>query len=83
MARSKTEAHRVDSASSKGARIARDEILADGFDDYADQFDIELDDETDFDVDDDFAFLGEEYDVLDLDDVLDMCNLERRNPYRN
>jgi|AP12_2_1047962.scaffolds.fasta_scaffold359492_1 hypothetical protein len=83
MARSKIEAHRTEPTPSKGIGIARDEILADGFEDYAEQFEAELDDEDDFDVEEDIAFLGEEYDVLELDDVLELCNLDKRGPYRN
>ena len=83
MARSKIEAHRAEPAPGKGIGIAREEILADGFEDYADQLDTELDDEDDFDVEDDIAFLSEDYDVLELDDVLELCNLDKRGPYRN
>ena len=83
MARTKSEAHRTDPAPSKGIGIARDEILADGFEEYANQFEDALDDESDFDVDEDIAFLGEEYDVLEIDDVLELCNLDKRGPYRN
>ena len=30
-----------------------------------------------------FAFLGEDYDVLELDDVLELCNVDRRTSFRN
>ena len=83
MARSKLEARYAEPESNDGISIAREEILADGFEDYSDEFEGALDDESDFDVDDDIAFLGEEYDVLELDDVLEMCNLDKRGPYRN
>jgi len=83
MARSKIEAHRFEPAPKKGLGIVRDEILAEGLDEYADQFEDTLDDESDFDVDEDIAFLGEEYDVLELDDVLELCNLDKRGPYQN
>lgn len=83
MARSKVEARPTEQDENKGNDIAREEILADGFEDYSDQFEDALDDESDFDVDEDIAFLGEEYDVLELDDVLEMCNLDKRGPYRN
>lgn len=83
MARSKTEAHRTDPGSGEGFGIAREEILADGFDDYADQFEDALDDESDFDADDDIAFMGEDYDVLELDDVLELCNLDKRDSHHN
>lgn len=83
MARSKVEARPTEQDENKGNDIAREEILADGFEDYSDQFEDALDDESDFDVDEDIAFLGEEYDVLELDDVLEMCNIDKRGPYRN
>jgi hypothetical protein len=83
MARSKLEAHRATPSPKQGIEILRDEILADGLDQYADQFEDALDDESDFDVEDDIAFMGEEYDVLELDDVLELCNLDKRGPYQN
>lgn len=83
MARSKVEARTTEQDENKGNDIAREEILADGFEDYSDQIEDALDDESDFDVDEDIAFLGEEYDVLELDDVLEMCNIDKRSPYRN
>ena len=39
--------------------------------------------DDDFDADEDIAFLGEEYDVLELDDVLELCNLDKRDPFRH
>ena len=45
--------------------------------DYEDGFDTTLDKEDDFDVEDDVAFLNEEYDVLDMHDVLDLCNMSK------
>jgi len=83
MARTKLEAHRAEPTPKKSVAILRDEILAEGLEDYADQFEDALDDENDFDVDEDIAFLGEEYDVLELDDVLELCNLDKRGPYQN
>jgi hypothetical protein len=83
MARTKSEARYAEPDLTKGTSIAREEILADGLEDYSDAFEDALDDESDFDADEDIAFLGEEYDVLELDDVLEMCNLDRRSPYRN
>lgn len=83
MARTKLEARHAAPEPNNGISIAREEILADGLEDYSDEFEDALDDESDFDVDEDIAFLGEEYDVLELDDVLEMCNLDRRGPYRN
>lgn len=83
MARTKLVARHTEPEPHNGISIAREEILADGIEDYADEFEDALDDESDFDVDEDIAFLGEEYDVLDLDDVLEMCNLDKRGPYRN
>lgn len=83
MARSKVEARPTEQDVNRSNDIAREEILADGFEDYSDQIEDALDDESDFDVDEDIAFLGEEYDVLELDDVLEMCNLDKRGPYRN
>lgn len=83
MARTKLEARYAEPEPNDGNSIAREEILADGLEDYSDEFEDALDDESDFDVDEDIAFLGEEYDVLELDDVLEMCNLDKRGPYRN
>lgn len=83
MARSKVEARPTEQDVNRSNDIAREEILADGFEDYSDQIEDALDDESDFDVDEDIAFLGEEYDVLELDDVLEMCNIDKRGPYRN
>ena len=83
MARTKIEARQPEPPLNKGVSIAREEILTDGFEDYSDEFEDALDDESDFDADEDIAFLGEEYDVLELDDVLEMCNLEKRSPYSN
>jgi hypothetical protein len=83
MARTKIEAQPAEQTATKGFGIAREEILADGYEDYADEFENALDDESDFDVDEDIAFLGEDHDVLELDDVLEMCNLDRRSPYSN
>ena len=83
MARSKVEARPTEQVVNRSNDIAREEILADGFEDYSDQIEDALDDESDFDVDEDIAFLGEEYDVLELDDVLEMCNIDKRGPYRN
>lgn len=83
MARSKVEARTTEQNENNGVDIAREEILADGFEDYSDQFEDALDDESDFDVDEDIAFLGEEYDVLELDDVLEMCNIDKHGPYQN
>jgi hypothetical protein len=83
MARSKTGAHRIERSDDSVIEMAREEILADGFDDYADQIEDTLDEDTDFDVQDDIAFLGEEYDVLEFKDVLELCNLDKRGPFRN
>lgn len=83
MARSKHGALRAEPTPKKNIGILRDEILADGLEDYAGQFEDALDDESDFDADDDIAFLGEEYDVLELDDVLELCNLDKRSQYQN
>lgn len=44
---------------------------------YEDDFETMLDKEDDFDVEDDVAFLNEEYDVLDMHDVLDLCNMSK------
>lgn len=37
--------------------------------------------DTDFDVEEDIAFLGEEYDVMELDDVLELCNVGRDDSF--
>lgn len=81
MARTRVGAHRIDPKVIDA--IAREEILAENFDEYAEQIDDTLDEDADFDVEDDIAFLGEEYDVLELDDVLELCNLDKRDPFRN
>lgn len=83
MARTKLQARYAEPELNNGISIVREEILADGFEDYSDEIEDALDDESDFDVDEDIAFLGEEYDVLELDDVLEMCNVDKRSPYRN
>jgi hypothetical protein len=46
-----------------------------------DDFDNLFEDDTDFDVEDDIAFLGEDYDVMELDDVLELCNVGRKDKY--
>ena len=38
-------------------------------------------DDTDFDVEDDIAFLSEDYDVMELDDVLELCNVGRDDAF--
>lgn len=61
------------------AGLAEQETLAANADaDVTDKFDSVLDEDSDFDVEEDIAFMGEEYDVLDIDDVLDMCNFEKQ-----
>jgi hypothetical protein len=83
MARSKIGTQLAEHDEERAIGMAREEILADGFDDYADQIEDALDEETDFDVEDDIAVLGEEYDVLEFDDVLELCNLDKRKSFRN
>ena len=80
MARSRLGALRIEPSHIDA--IAREEILADTFDEYAEHIEDALDEESDFDVEDDVAFLGEDYDVLELDDVLELCNLDKRDPFR-
>ena len=61
------------------AGLAEQEAAAANADtDFSDKFDSVLDEDSDFDVEEDIAFMGEEYDVLDIDDVLDMCNVGKR-----
>lgn len=81
MARTRVGAHRIEPKAI--GVIAREEILAENFEEYAEQIEDTLDEDTDFDAEDDIAFLAEEYDVLELDDVLELCNLEKRDPFRN
>jgi hypothetical protein len=81
MARSRIGAHSIDADSF--ATIAREEIRSETFEDYEDAFEDSLDEDDDFDADEDIAFLGEEYDVLELDDVLELCNVDRRDPFRH
>lgn len=45
----------------------------------SDAFDSVLDAESDFDVEDDVAFYAEEYDVLDLDDVLGLWKVSSQD----
>lgn len=49
--------------------------------DFDDDFEDLFEDDTDFDVEDDIAFLGEDYDVMELDDVLELCNVGRDDVY--
>jgi hypothetical protein len=81
MARSRVGAHSIDASSF--AAIAREEIRSENFEDYEDAFEDSLDEDDDFDADEDIAFLGEEYDALELDDVLELCNLDKRDPFRH
>lgn len=81
MARSRLGAQRIDTKSF--AAIARDEIRAEGFEEYEGEIEDTLDEDDDFDADEDIAFLGEEYDVLEIDDVLELCNLDKRGPFRH
>lgn len=83
MARPKIGARHSERKDHSAIGMAREEILAEGFDDYADQIEDNFREDTDFDVDDDIAFLGEEYDVLEFDDVLELCNIDKRQPFRN
>jgi len=50
-------------------------VGATGYADVEDDFDDLFEDDTDFDVEDDIAFLGEDYDEVELDDVLELCNV--------
>jgi len=52
-----------------------------GITDVKDDFDDLYEDDTGFDVEEDIAFLGEEYDVMELDDVLELCNVGRDESY--
>jgi hypothetical protein len=52
-----------------------------GIAEVKDDFDDIYEDDTDFDVEEDIAFLGEEYDVMELDDVLELCNVGRDESY--
>lgn len=81
MARSRLGTHRADAGSF--AEIARDEIRSENFEEYDGEIEDTLDEDDDFDADEDIAFLGEEYDVLELDDVLELCNLDKRDPFRH
>jgi hypothetical protein len=49
----------------------------------ADADDPLFDDDCDFDVEDDVAFVGEDYDVLDLDDVLELCDIAKRDRFEH
>lgn len=64
-------------ASAAGAAPQGSAAYADAEDDFDDLFG----DDTDFDVEDDVAFLGEDYDVMELDDVLGLCNVDRDDAY--
>ena len=79
MARSRVAANSAAPKANGLIEIAQDEA----FEEYAEQLEDAFDEDTDFDVEDDIAFLGEEYDVLELDDVLELCNMNKRSPFRN
>lgn len=79
MARSKIAAQYAEPNASGLIELVQDEA----FDEYTGQVEDAFDEDTDFDVEDDIAFLGEEYDILELDDVLELCNMSKRSPFRN
>lgn len=56
-------------------------LASTGVTDAKDDFDDLYEDDTGFDVEEDIAFLGEEYDVMELDDVLELCNVGREESY--
>ena len=67
------------SAEEHAPAIMERENLADTYEnDVSMDFDSVLDAESEFDVEDDIAFLGEDYDIVDIDDVLDMRNVEKQ-----
>lgn len=79
MARPRTGAIETQPQEKYVAGLAEQETVAANADaDLTDKFDSVLDEDSDFDVEEDIAFMGEEYDVLDIDDVLDMCNVGKR-----
>jgi hypothetical protein len=49
--------------------------------DIDDDFDDLFEEDTDFDVEEDIAFLGEDYDVTEIDDVLELYNVGREDLY--
>ena len=51
--------------------------------DLQDAFETVLDTDDDFDVEEDIAFLGEDYDVLEIDDVLEMCKVSDWNSLKH
>ncbi|MCG8545679.1 MAG: hypothetical protein MJE12_15875 [Alphaproteobacteria bacterium] len=78
MARTRISANASPPAEEHAPAIMERENLADMYEnDLSMDFDSVLDAESEFDVEDDIAFLGEDYDVVDIDDVLDMCNVEK------
>ena len=81
MARTRLGAHRIDARGF--AAIRRDDIRSDSTDEYEDEIEETLDEDADFDADEDIAFLGEDYDVLELNEVLELCNLDRRDSFRH
>ena len=64
-------------ASAAGTTPHGSTVYTDSEDDFDDMFG----DDTDFDADDDVAFLSEDYDVMELDDVLGICNVGRDDAY--
>ena len=78
MARTRIDANARPPAEEHAPAIMERENLAEMYEsDLSMDFDSVLDAESEFDVEDDIAFLGEDYDVVDIDDVLDMRNVEK------
>ena len=78
MARTRTNASAKAPAEKHAPATMERENLAEMYDnDLNVEFDSVLDAESEFDVEDDIAFLGEDYDVVDIDDVLEICNVDR------
>ena len=80
MTRSRTEADFATPGRKPGVAVGGKEATSETYDpELSDAFDSVLDAESDFDVEDDVAFYTEEYDVLDLDDVLELCKVSSQD----
>ena len=84
MARTRISANGIPPHGRHAPAMTEREKLADMYEnEFSVDFDSVLDDESEFDVEDDIAFLGEDYDVVDIDDVLDLCNVSKRDSLKN
>ena len=80
MSRAKTSAKKIGTEDMHTTESAAD-ATAPAEKDYEDVFDTTLDQDDDFDVEDDVAFLNEEDDVFDMDDVLDLRDVSEPDSF--